>query len=347
MMAKPNITKIFHNGHAYELEYGGWLNHRYGEASKALTEVYSNDIHLNNTTIGEYKAAKSDEYESFKDKRDMTFMKYLRQSFKTEFDMEWNETIKGIKKAINDSCIPYLLRQKADASVEEKSTAIYLAAANGHVASTYFIATAMSDGDDENCLFWLTLAHKRGHIGAAYDMAAYFYRIGNTLDALRCLIVSADGGCDFAYLTLFNIELLKSMLSIQDSSKLDAMLNELVDGSHSSSARYFKAVRLLAGDTPTEGVAHMKTFRQTPKKKPADKDIDDVYRNQMAFTEEFLHTVLSDISSRKPPLVSLMECSLKFSDPRRAEEGKSYALSFEDYRESLEMFKKYQTNVGA
>lgn len=97
-MAKLNIAKIFHNEHVYELEYGGWLNHRYGEASNALTEVYSNDIHLNNTTIGKYKAAKSEEYDSLKEKCGMTFMKYLRQSFKTEFDMEWDETIKGLKK---------------------------------------------------------------------------------------------------------------------------------------------------------------------------------------------------------------------------------------------------------
>lgn len=346
-MAKLNIAKIFHNEHVYELEYGGWLNHRYGEASNALTEVYSNDIHLNNTTIGKYKAAKSEEYDSLKEKCGMTFMKYLRQSFKTEFDMEWDETIKGLKKTINDSCIPYLLHQKADASVEERTKVIYLAALNGHVASTYFIATAMSDGNDENCLSWLTLAHNRGHIGAAYDMAAYFDRKGNTLDALRCLIISADGGCDFAYLTLFNNELLKSILWIQDSSKLDAMLNELIDGSHSSSARYFKAVRLMVGATPIEGMALMESFCQTPKKKPADKDIDEVYRNQMAFTEEFLHTVLSDINSRKPPLLSLMECSLNFSDPRRVEEGKPCALSFKDYRESLELFKKFKKSVWA
>lgn len=346
-MAKSNITKFFHNGHTYELEYGGWLNHRNDKASEALFEVYTNDIYLKDCTIGEYKIVKRAEYEVLENKRDMTFMKYLKQSFKTEFDMKWDDTIKAIKKAINDSCIPYLLRQKTDALVDERTTVLYQAASNGHVASTYFIATAMSDGENENCLAWLTLAHNRGHIGAAYDIAAYFYRTGNTLDALRCLIISADGGCDIAYMTLFNIELLKRILNIEEGDRLDAMLNELIDGSHSSCARYFKAVRLLAGDTPTKGIALMERFLQTPKKKPADKDLDDTYRIQVAFTEEFLGTVLSDICSNKSPIVSLVECALKFSDPHRGKVGKPFTLSFNDYRNSVEMLKKYRTEAGA
>lgn len=174
--------------------------------------------------------------------------------------------------------------------------ALFRAADNGHVASTYFIATALSDDKEEKYLSWLTLAHNRGHVGAAYDMAVYFDQIGNTVDSLRCLIISADSGSDIAYKNLFSMDLLKKVLSIQEGSKLDSMLNELIDGSYNSCARYFKAVRLLVGDTPAEGVSLLKMFRQNPKKKPADKDIDDVYYNQVAFAEKFVDAVLRDIS---------------------------------------------------
>lgn len=339
-MAKSSVTKISHNGHTYGLQFGGWLNHRYGDASKALFEIYTNDIRLPDMTVGEYKSAKNAEYEALENKRDMTFMKYLKQSFKSEYGYDWDESIEGIKKAINDSCIPYLLRQKKDASVNERSMALFRAADNGHVASTYFIATALSDGKEEECLSWLTLAHNRGHIGAAYDMAAYFDQIGNTVDSLRCLIISADSGFDIAYMNLFSMDLLKRILSIQEGSKLDSMLNELIDGSHNSCARYFKAVRLLVGDTPAEGVSLLKRFRQNPKKKPADKDIDDVYYNQVAFTEEFADAVLSDISSKKHPLMSLMERSLEFANPDRANEGKSITVGFNDFRELVGVVKK-------
>jgi hypothetical protein len=97
-------------------------------------------------------------------------------------------------------------------------------------------------------------------------MAAYFDQIGNTVDSLRCLIISADSGFDIAYMNLFSMDLLKKILSIQEGSKLDSMLNELIDGSHNSCARYFKAVRLLVGDTPAEGVSSLKRFRQNRRK---------------------------------------------------------------------------------
>ncbi|MFE4109430.1 hypothetical protein [Kosakonia sp. YIM B13611] len=345
-MAESNFTTFVYNGQTYELAYGGWLNHRYSEASEAAFEVYTDDIHLSdNMTIGAYKAIKRSEYQNIEDKRDITFTKYLKQSFKTEFGMEWDEAIKGTKKAINDSCLPYILRQKSESSADERWRVLYQAAMNGHVVSTYFIATSMSDGEDDGCLDWLALAHNREHIGAAYDMAAYFYRKGNILDALRCLIISADGGFDIAYMTLFNIELLKKILCIQDRSKFDAMLKELIGGSHSSCARYFKAVELLAGDSPGEGIALLKKFRQTPKKKPAEKDIDDTYRIQVAFTEEFLDTALIDMCSQKPPLVALMDCSLKFSDPHRGEVGKQCSLSFEAFRDSIEMIRTMLVNT--
>lgn len=344
-MAKSNVTKFSYNRHTYELQFGGWLNHRYGDASKALLEVYTNDIRLQDMTVGEYKAYKSAEYEALGNKRDMTFMKYLKQSFKNEYGYDWDEALESIKKAINDSCIPYLLRQKKDASIDERSMALFRAADNGHVASTYFIATALSDGKEDECLSWLTLAHNRGHIGAAYDMASYFNQIGNTLDSLRCLIISADGGCDIAYMNLFSMDLLKKVLSIQEGFKLDAMLNELIDGSYSSCARYFKAVRILVGDSPEEGVVLLKRFRQNPKKKPADKDIDDVYHNQVTFTEEFVDAVLSDISSKKHPLQSLMERSHEFANTDRAKKGKSVTVGFTDFRELVGAMNIEQLNT--
>ncbi len=333
------ITKFSHNSKTYQLEYGGWLNHRYSKGLEALSEVHTDDIVLKNITIGDYKAAKRTEYAGLKNRKNVTYMKYLKTEFKKEFGMGFEETIKTLKQSINNSCISYLLRQNPGATVNERSIALFRAASNGHVASTYFIATSLSDKKDDSCLHWLTLAHNRGHIGAAYDIAAYLYQTGNILDALRCLIISADGGCNIAYMTLFSIDLLKSILMINECTRLNSMLDELIDGSHNSCARYFKAILLLIEGAFTEGITLMNKFRQAPKKKPSDKDIDDVYATQLAFTEEFLDAVIEDILSHKAPLVSLMDNSLKFSTPQARGKNKPSSLSFNDYQDSIEIMK--------
>ena len=101
-MAKSNVTKFSHNGHTYELHFGGWLNHRYSDASEALFEIYTNDIRLSDMTVGEYKSAKKAEYEALENKRDMTFMKFLKQSFKDEYGYDEKKILNSMMAELAD-----------------------------------------------------------------------------------------------------------------------------------------------------------------------------------------------------------------------------------------------------
>ncbi|MDE8755128.1 hypothetical protein PZA22_11585 [Pectobacterium polaris] len=331
-MAKKKFTTISHKSTNYELEYGGWHNHLYGDGVKALFEVFTDDVRLSDSiTVGEYKALKNEEYRALPDTSCITFSKYLRCSFKEETGKEWDDCITLLKKRINDHATPYILRHKENVSVDERSKALLKAASNGHVASMYFIGTALKDGGDDNCLTWLSMAHNRGHVGASYDIAAYLDRVGNTLDSLRCLIIAADGGADLAYMGIFHINILMKFLKIQDVVSLDRMLDELISGSHNTCARYFKAIRLLSGTTPADGIELMRSFRQGPKKKPADELINETYYKHLDFTHEYVDLVLVDIAASEDPLNSIIARSVEFSDANRFQRGRAAAASFADF----------------
>ena len=118
---------------------------------------------------------------------------------------------------------------------------ILKAASNGHVGAMYWIGTALRDIKDDNCLLWLSMAHNRRHVGACYEMAEHIASKGNHIEALRCLIVSADGGCDHAYMGIFDIDVLINMFKIKQVSLLGNRLEELA-APHWSCAGYLKGM---------------------------------------------------------------------------------------------------------
>lgn len=326
------VTRISHESKTYVLEIHGWHNYLRGDGVDALYEIFTDDIRLSEkVTVGEYKAAQIKAYHSLTRKPEMTVSKFLRVSFKEETGQEWDNVITRLKEKINDSAIPYLLRKKENSSVDERSYALLKAASNGHVASMYFIGTALRDGNDANCLTWLSMAHNRGHVGASYDIAAFLDGVGNKLDSLRCLIISADSGSDLAYMSIFHIDILMSFLRIQDTVSLDNMLDELMAKSHNSCARYFKSIRLLSDSVPLDGFNLLKEFSKSPKKKPKEKLIDETYQKQLDFTQEFIDAISIGIELGNNPIGSIISISKEFSDISRFEKGKPAATSFADF----------------
>ncbi|EKU79516.1 hypothetical protein HMPREF9710_05221, partial [Massilia timonae CCUG 45783] len=67
---------------------------------------------------------------------------------------------------------------------------------------------------------------------------------GNYNEALRCLIVSADGGCDLAYMSIFGFEVLINMFKIKQVNLLENMLDEFAT-IHSSSSRYLRGMLMF------------------------------------------------------------------------------------------------------
>jgi len=161
-------------------------------------------------------------------------------------------------------------------------------------------------------------------------MALHLAAKGNYIDSLRCLIISADGGCDIAYMSIFQITNLKNMLQIQ-AEPLESMLNELAEATHASCANYFKGILKLFSNNHAAGMAILKSFLKEPKKKPSENDTGEVYYNQVNIVSSFIEGVLTDIQSGVPPLISI--------STRGEQAG---FCSFSDYTEFFEIVQNVQ-----
>lgn len=313
-------TSVSHNDTAYELRIGGWLKHLHSDLSEAILEIATEEILLpNGQKAGIYKAEKKAEYDSQPDRSRSSAKEYLNSSSQRDFELKWDELIRFIKKKMNDKCVPLLVAQHKRSMAEQRE--ILKAASNGHVGAMYWIGTALSGKKDDNCLLWLSMAHNQGHVGACYEMAGYLMSEGNYNEALRCLIVSADGGCDLAYMSIFGFEVLINMFKIKQVNLLENMLDEFAT-IHSSSARYLKGMLMFFQGKEAQGVALLEDFLKSPKRQPPKDNIDTVYVNQMKVVTSFIKGVLADIASDIPPLESI---------PAR---GKQVGfIKFEDYYE--------------
>lgn len=302
-MNKQTTTPVSHNDAAYKLRLGGWLKHLHSAPSEALLEIATEDIQLpNGLEAGIYKAEKKAEYGAQSDRSCSSAKKYLNSCSQRDFGLEWDELISDTKQKINDTCLPLLVAQHRLSSAEQHK--ILMAASNGHVGSMYWIGAGLRGKKDDNCLMWLSMAHNRGHVGACYEMAAHLLSKGNHIEALRCLIVSADGGSDLAYMSIFNIDNLINMFKIRQVSLLENMLDELA-ATHSSSARYLKGMLTFFQGKETEGLAILEAFSKTPKRQPTKDNIDMVYENQIKVVSSFVDGVLVDIASGIQPLAAI------------------------------------------
>jgi len=296
-------TSVSHNDAAYDLRIGTWLQHLHSDLSKALLEIATEDILLpNGQKAGIYKAEKKAEYNAQPDRSCSSAKKYLNSCSQRDFRLEWDKLISVIKQEINDTCIPLLVAQHKLSVAEQDE--ILKAASNGHVGAMYWIGSRLRCIKDDNCLLWLSMAHNRGHVGACYEMAAHLASKGNHNEALRCLIVAADGGCDLAYMSIFDFDIFINMSKIKQVSLLENMLDELA-ATHSSSARYFKGMLMIFQGKETEGGVVLESFSKCPKRKPSKDDIDMVYENQIKVVNSFIEHILADIASGVQPLAAI------------------------------------------
>lgn len=294
-------TTISHNNKTHKIRIGAWLKHLHSEPAEAIQAIHIDDIQLpGGKTAGSYKAEKRDEYSALPQGSGLSRKRHLNKCALHDFGVEWDDFIALIKSRINNSCIP-LLYGRYKRSAEEQHR-ILMGASNGHIGAMYWIGTGLRALQDDNCLLWLSMAHNRGHVGACYEMAAYLASKGNYLDSLRCLVISADGGCDIAYMSLFQIEILTNLFKIENADLLDEMLVALSDASHSSSARYFRGMLLLLRERKNEGIAVLKEFMKTPKRLPPEDHVGVVYERQLEVGKAFLESVLRDTGAGVPLL---------------------------------------------
>ncbi|WP_338508079.1 hypothetical protein [Pseudomonas poae] len=289
-------TVISHNGAVYDIAMGGWLQHLHSKTSDAILEISTDDIQLpDGKAVGTYKAEKKAEYKSNPQTPRSSAKQYLNDCSRRDFGHDWDKFIGLIKEQINSACVHLLIAPHPLSTPEQQE--VLKAASNGHIAAMYWIGTALRNKQSDDCLRWLSMAHNRGHFGACHEMAVHFAASRNYIDSLRCLIISADGGCDIAYMSIFQISTLKNMFNIQEISLVENMLRELEGASHASSANYFKGMLMLFSNQRAEGISVLKRFLKEPKKKPPEYDIDEVYGNQIRLVSTFIESVLLDITT--------------------------------------------------
>ncbi|MEE1921572.1 hypothetical protein V0R50_06535 [Pseudomonas sp. 148P] len=295
---------VSHNGSAYDLTMGSWLQHLNSKTSIAIQEISTDDILLpDGKTAGAYKAEKKSEYKSQTNRSCSSAKQHLNERSRRDFGHDWDHLIGLIKDNINNACnrlllAPHRLTIKEQVEVQN-------AALNGHIGAMYWIGTALRDQQDDACLRWLSMAHNRGQLGACHEMAIHLAAKGNYIESLRCLIISADGGSDMAYMSIFQISTLTNMFKIQEKILIESMLEELIDASHASSANYFKGMLKLFSDKQTEGISILKNFLKEPRKKPPEHDTHEVYGNQIRLVSAFIEGILNDIPSGTPLLNSI------------------------------------------
>lgn len=320
-------TVVTHNGEKYTLNTQGWLNHLHSPASQALLEIYTDEIQLiDGLTVGSYKEIKRNEYQSFGHKHGISGKKYLNKCFKDDFKVEWDDYIALLKQKINDHVIPVLMKTGPSLTYDESYT-ITKAASNGHVAAMCRLGVMLAQREDDTCLMWLSKAHNRGQLGACYEMSIYLSKKNNVIDSLRCLIVAADRGADIAYMSLFNLPLLKQLSTFEDKASLFDMLEELSTMSYYSVARYFKAVLLLAQEDPSQGIRLLKDFKKNPKNTPSKQNIDETHAKQTSFATDFIDKILKDIAEGLVPLQSVFLHS-----------ASSESISYADYEDFARHF---------
>ncbi|WP_152598807.1 hypothetical protein [Janthinobacterium sp. RA13] len=324
-------TSVSHNSATYDLRIGGWLQHLHSDLSDALKEIATEDILLpNGQQVGDYKAEKKDEYNAQSDSYYSSPKRYLNVCSVRDFRLDWDTLIKEIKKEIIGTCVPLLMAKHKLSEPEQYE--ILKAASNGHVAAMFWIGARLREKKDDNCLRWLSMAHNRGHVGACYEMAAYLESQGNHNEALRCLIVSADGGCDLAYMSIFSIDNLITMSKIEQVS-LENMLDEIA-ATHSSSARYLEGMLLFFQGKETEGLAVLKAFLKSPKRQPPKGSIDEVYENQIKVVSSFVEGILADIAYGIHPL-----------DAIHARCEQAGFIKFKDYDEVVKAVEKMRLST--
>lgn len=319
-------TSVSHNNASYGLSIGGRLQHLHSNLSEAILEIAIEDILLpNGQKAGIYKAEKRSEFEAQSDRSCSSAKKYLDSCSRRDFKLEWDKLISVVKREINDTCVPLLVAQHKLSKEEQNE--ILKAASNGHVAAMYWIGTALRNIKDDNCLLWLSMAHNRGHVGACYEMAAHLESKGNHIEALRCLIVSADGGCDLAYMSVFGIGSLIDMFKIQETGLLEGMLDEL-SATHASTAKYFKGMLRPCQGKEAEGLDILEAYSKNPKKQPPKDNADVVHANQIKAASSFVERVLADIASGIEPLNVILT---------RGKEERF--IEFKDYDEFVTAYK--------
>lgn len=286
---------ISHSEKTYAIKFGGWANHLHDDLPTAIYSINTDEIILpNNLKVKDYKCLVAENRKTLKNIDSVK--KFLNESSKKDFGLEWDFLINHIKEKINESVLPLLLgrpRKRTDA----EQRLINKAASNGHVTAMYWIGTALKDASDDNCLLWLSMAHNSDHVAAAYEMALYLSDNGNDIEAIRCLIVAADRGCDVGFISIFDQKLLNKILKIGNLEKFEFMLDDIIDNSSISSARYFKGVLLLLQGYKERGFKMLLDFKNNPKQRPKEKNIDVVYCNQVKHAQNSIDTILETINS--------------------------------------------------
>ncbi|CQH23714.1 SEL1-like repeat protein [Yersinia enterocolitica] len=321
---------IIFNEKSYPLDVGGWLVNAFLPAQETLSRVVTDEMQLRNgITVGQYKRDKKSDYDSLADKKGMSKKQHLNMVFKTEYGVDWDEGVKQLKALINEACLPLISTTSKRRLTETEQYEIAKAASNGHVSAMYWIGTALRDKNDEHCLMWLSKAHNNGHVSACFEMALFLAGNGQLLQSLQCQMISADGGFDIAFMTLFHTEPLLRMAKVESVPELEKMLDEQMSLYHYSCARYFRGVLHLARNEAAKGVVLLNEFMNNPKNHPATEHIDEVFNKHLAITRNFISGILSAINDGKNPFQSVLEAC----------EGSSSA-SFNDYDDWIRLATK-------
>ena len=325
-------TVVVHNDKAYSHNIGGWLRHLNSPVSEALESIAVDEIGLpNDMKAGIYKAKIKAEYDA-RPNLAVSYKQHLNNTFQRDFGLDWDEYINRTTALMNAITIPLLVESRYALS-EPEQREILLAASNGHVAAMFWIGARLRNKHDDHCLLWFAKAHNCGHLGAAYEMALHLAQKGNPLEALRCLIVAADGGKEIAYLNIFHVSVLRElMFKVEQAHQLEAMLEELSTETHASCARYLKGVLCLCQGKVAEGRKILEGFMRQPRKTPPADAIGLPFEQQNQLVNSFIEGVLKDIKSGKHVLIVLAE----------REEQKQF-VTLKDFDELVEQIGKKLT----
>lgn len=314
---KKYIT-ITHNQKNYELKIDGWFNHIDTSYQNAQSEIITDEIIIiDGIKVREFKAKAWSKYEILSDKNGLSYKQYLDQEISQIYGVNWEQCIEYLKNQINSSFIRLLTRDLSQKMTTQQQHELLKIASNGHVAAMFFIGTALADGNDENALMWLSMAHNAGHIGACYEMSIFLRKQGNTLNYIRCLILAADKGMDIAYISIFHFEHIKKIVNVNKPDEFHAMLDELITARPDSGARFFKGLLLVAEGNMVKGKKLLNSLLKRPKNKRPESEVDSTYQNQIDYAQKVIGKILDDVKKGIDPISAVFNV-YKDSNPKPA-----------------------------
>lgn len=323
-----NFISIKYSGQKYNLA----LNKRHAYLNSDndldyLYEINKDDIRLTpSLSVLEYKQVQNELYTQ--QNSSLTFLKFLEQASIRDFGFNWSTLIEQRTQIIKTAWTNFFINQGMLLR-QSNINAVHEIADNGLIAAIYCLGTFYASGGRDDAVFWLVKAHNLGNLSAAYELATFMDEKKSYANAIKSLIASADNGLDHAFLTVFHPSIIDILLKAQKTDDVINILDELIESTKYSTARYLKSICYLFQNQFDEAFRLLDDCIKEPQNPLGEKGWLEK-NNQNKLVKEYLTKLKSEVFRNRKDFLKIIDILAK----------DFCFISFKDYREFVNACEK-------